>query len=176
MSLTLVIGGTRSGKSARAERLAAATGLPVRYVATADAADDSMADRIREHAARRPAAWTTVEAGESLGHAADGECTLIDGLGVWIAGALHRAGAFAAPERAADVRDEVLAEVDRLAAATAPVIVVAEEAGQGVLPADASSRAWLDLLGEAVQRLAAAANRVEIVVAGRAIPVTTPRP
>ena len=61
MSLTLVLGGTRSGKSRRAEALALASGLPVRYVATADRSDPSMAERIRRHAGRRPAAWTTVE-------------------------------------------------------------------------------------------------------------------
>jgi histidinol-phosphate/aromatic aminotransferase/cobyric acid decarboxylase-like protein/adenosyl cobinamide kinase/adenosyl cobinamide phosphate guanylyltransferase len=166
MSLTLVIGGTRSGKSARAERLARATGLPVRYVATADAGDPSMAERIAVHAARRPADWATVEANGSLAAVlADrpvGSCVLLDGLGVWIAGALHRAAA----------HDAVLAEIDALARAAAgpdPLIVVAEEAGHGLLPADAGSRAWLDLLGEAVQRLADVADRVELVVAGRAL-------
>src|SRR6185436_12215910 len=66
MSLTLVLGGTRSGKSAHAETLAAATALPVRYVATADGSDPSMHARIAAHAARRPAAWATVEAGDEL--------------------------------------------------------------------------------------------------------------
>jgi histidinol-phosphate/aromatic aminotransferase/cobyric acid decarboxylase-like protein/adenosyl cobinamide kinase/adenosyl cobinamide phosphate guanylyltransferase len=167
MSLTLVIGGTRSGKSARAEALAAATGRPVRYVATADAADGSMRERIARHAARRPADWTTVEASPSLAgalHGAAGACVLVDGLGPWIATAQHRANS-------AGARDAVLAEVDRLAAAAAAdgaaVIVVAEEAGQGLLPMDPVARAWLDLLGEATQRLAAAADRVELVVAGR---------
>src|SRR5204863_5913691 len=61
MTLTLVVGGTRSGKSARAEALASASGRAVRYVATAPAADASMHVRIAEHAARRPAGWTTVE-------------------------------------------------------------------------------------------------------------------
>jgi histidinol-phosphate/aromatic aminotransferase/cobyric acid decarboxylase-like protein/adenosyl cobinamide kinase/adenosyl cobinamide phosphate guanylyltransferase len=176
VSLTLVLGGTRSGKSARAEALAHATGLPVRYVATADAGDRSMAERIRAHVARRPAAWTTVQADGSLAAALaerGGDCVLLDGLGPWIATALHRAGAFDVAEPAAlgPVRDALLADVERLARAAAddpaPTIVVAEEASQGVLPADADARVWLDLLGDAVQRLAAAAERVELVVAGR---------
>lgn len=176
MSLTLVLGGTRSGKSARAEALARETGLPVRYVATADGGDATMAGRIAAHVARRPPEWTTVEANGSLATAAladrAGTCVLVDGLGPLLATALHRAGAFDGDEAAVGhVREEVLADVAALARAAAdepgPVIVVAEEAGQGVLPPDSASRAWLDLLGEAVQRLAAAAERVELVVAGR---------
>ena len=179
MTLTLVIGGTRSGKSAHAERLARRTGLPVRYVATADAGDPAMADRIRTHAARRPDDWATVEAGPRLAEAladAAGTCVLLDGLGAWIAGALHRAGAFECPDREVldRVCEEVLAQVADVARATdaAPVaIVVAEQAGEGVLPPDGASRAWLDMLGEATQRLAARAVRVELVVAGRALTV-----
>lgn len=176
MSLTLVIGGTRSGKSGRGEQLARAAGRPVRYVATADRADPAMAARIRAHAERRPPQWTTVEAGTSLAGAladAGGACVLIDGLGPWIARLLHDADAFAEPaaDVLARVQTQVLAEVETIARAGVegdePVIVVAEEAGQGVLPADAASRAWLDLLGEAVQRLSEAAERVELVVAGR---------
>jgi histidinol-phosphate/aromatic aminotransferase/cobyric acid decarboxylase-like protein/adenosyl cobinamide kinase/adenosyl cobinamide phosphate guanylyltransferase len=176
VSLTLVLGGTRSGKSARAEALAHASGRPVRYVATADGSDPTMAGRIAAHVARRPAAWTTVEANGSLAGALEGRgaaCVLLDGLGAWIATALHHAGAFEtpAPDVLARVRETVLTDVEQLAQTTAdadaPTIVVAEEASHGVLPADAASRAWLDLLGEAVQRLAAVAERVELVVAGR---------
>jgi histidinol-phosphate/aromatic aminotransferase/cobyric acid decarboxylase-like protein/adenosyl cobinamide kinase/adenosyl cobinamide phosphate guanylyltransferase len=164
MTLTLVIGGTRSGKSAHAERLAHASGLPVRYVATADASDPTMAQRIGAHAARRPADWATVEAGPRLADTladAAGTCVLIDGLGVWIAGAMHTG-------------EDVLAQIEELlrvidATPGAEAIVVAEQAGEGVLPADGISRAWLDTLGEATQRLAASAARIELVVAGRAI-------
>jgi histidinol-phosphate/aromatic aminotransferase/cobyric acid decarboxylase-like protein/adenosyl cobinamide kinase/adenosyl cobinamide phosphate guanylyltransferase len=177
VSLALVIGGTRSGKSAHAERLAVAAGVEVRYVATADAADPAMAARIDAHARRRPASWTTVEAGDALGEAVAGaRCVLLDGLGSWIAGVLHRAGAFDDPSEAVlgaageRVRAEVEAVVEA-ADAGAAVVVVAEDAGAGVLPAHAASRAWLDLLGEATQRLAAAANRADLVVAGRAIPL-----
>jgi len=177
VSLTVVIGGTRSGKSAHAETLAAATGLPVRYVATADATDETMRARIDAHVARRPAGWRAAEAGVALAAAVAGgagECVLLDGLGPWIATRLHRAGAFADPHALDAEGPRILAEVDAAARAlheAAAAIVVAEQAGAGVLPADAASRAWLDLLGEATQRLARDADRVELVVAGRVLTI-----
>jgi len=156
VSLALVIGGTRSGKSAHAERLALAAGAPVRYIATADASDGSMRERIQVHVERRPASWETVVAGDDLAGtlAAEG-VSLVDGLGTWIAGVLHRGG-------------DVGAEIERLVAAVpgAEVIVVAEEAGQGMLPLDPLSRTWLDRLGESIQRLSTVADRVDLVVAG----------
>jgi histidinol-phosphate/aromatic aminotransferase/cobyric acid decarboxylase-like protein/adenosyl cobinamide kinase/adenosyl cobinamide phosphate guanylyltransferase len=179
VSLTVIIGGTRSGKSARAEALAAATGLPVRYVATADGGDASMRARIAAHVARRPSAWTTVQAGPTLADAlgdATGTCILLDGLGPWIATQLHLADAFADATRLPSVAVQVLADVDRAVAAldgAGAAIVVAEQAGEGVLPADAASRAWVDLLGEATQRFAADAASVELVVAGRAVRLGT---
>lgn len=178
MTLTLVTGGTRSGKSARAEALAAATGRAVRYVATADPTDDSMAERIAAHAGRRPAGWATVQAPARLADVLapdDGSCVLVDGLGAWLASRLEEGGAFEARagEAADRVREAVLADLDALGAAAAhngrEVIVVAEEAGQGVLPGDRGSRVWLDLLGESVQHLAARAQRAELVVAGRPV-------
>jgi histidinol-phosphate/aromatic aminotransferase/cobyric acid decarboxylase-like protein/adenosyl cobinamide kinase/adenosyl cobinamide phosphate guanylyltransferase len=176
MSLTLVIGGTRSGKSAHAERLALAGGPAVRYVATADGTDPSMSERIAAHRARRPAGWQTVEAGDALaGAAADGACVLVDGLGAWIAGVLHRAGAFddPSPARLAEAGDRVGAEIEALVtvAGSAELIVVAEQAGSGLLPPDAASRCWVDLLGAATARLAEVAARAELIVAGRAIPL-----
>ncbi|HVF79705.1 MAG TPA: bifunctional adenosylcobinamide kinase/adenosylcobinamide-phosphate guanylyltransferase [Solirubrobacteraceae bacterium] len=165
MGLTLVLGGTRSGKSSFAEALALDSGLPVRYVATADPGDGSMGERIAAHVARRPAAWDTVVAGDDLGPlVSPGRCVLIDGLGTWIAGVMYRSeGAQTL------VREEVAALARAAAAAPDPVIVVAEQAGEGLLPADALSRAWLDLLGEATQALSQRAERAVLVVAGRAI-------
>ncbi|CAA9476700.1 MAG: Adenosylcobinamide kinase / Adenosylcobinamide-phosphate guanylyltransferase, partial [uncultured Solirubrobacteraceae bacterium] len=119
MKLTVVIGGTRSGKSAHAEALAAATGLPVRYVATADDGDPAMAERIRRHVQRRPPEWTTVATGRRLADAvtdSEATCILIDGLGPWIGTALHRDGAFEAGMDAAaldSIGAALLAEVDR---------------------------------------------------------------
>src|SRR5262249_47525809 len=98
VSLTVVTGGTRSGKSARSEALAAATGAAVRSVAPGDAGDPLMAERIALHRARRPATWATVEPADALATAvAGGGCALVDGLGTWIAGVMHRAGAFGDP-------------------------------------------------------------------------------
>jgi histidinol-phosphate/aromatic aminotransferase/cobyric acid decarboxylase-like protein/adenosyl cobinamide kinase/adenosyl cobinamide phosphate guanylyltransferase len=177
MTLTLIIGGTRSGKSAHAERLALAGGLEVRYVATADGADLSMSERIAAHRARRPDGWETVEAGDALGAAAAGSaCVLVDGLGGWIAGVLHRAGAFDDPSPAAlaAAGERVGAEIEALiiVAGSAELIVVAEQAGSGLLPPDAASRCWVDLLGAATARLAEVAARAELIVAGRAIPLS----
>jgi histidinol-phosphate aminotransferase len=161
MSLTLVTGGTRSGKSAHAEGLARDSGLPVRYVATADASDPSMADRIAAHVARRPPEWETVTAGDELASlVSPGRCVLVDGLGTWIA--RMDCAPFRVPESVAALARAASASAD-------PVIVVAEQAGEGLLPADPLARAWLDLLGEATQALADVADRAVLVVAGRAL-------
>lgn len=161
MGLTLVLGATRSGKSAYAEGLARTSGLPVRYLATADPDDDSMGARIAAHVLRRPAEWETVVAGDDLAAGLQGgQCVLLDGLGTWIAGVMFRGG---------DVRARVGGLVQAIASTPATVIVVAEQAGAGLLPADPLSRDWLDLLGESTQALAAVAERALLVVAGRVI-------
>lgn len=193
MSLTLVIGGTRSGKSAHAERIASASGLPVRYIATADRSDPLMAERIAAHVQRRPASWEVVEVADELTDAlaaADRRCLLLDGLGAWIGGVMHRAGAFGSSEVTAGssevtavtaracVRGHVLEHLRLLlltAQAGACVVVVTEHASEGLLPPDAGSRSWLDLLGEAVQTLSSSAARVDLVVAGRAVTLPAPR-
>ena len=166
MSLTLVLGGTRSGKTRRAEQLAQASGLPVRYVGTAEPSDADMAERIARHVRSRPSGWTTAEASDSLPAALGdgGECVLVDGLGPWIATLLHRS-----PETAAEAVRKGVDALLRAGERPEPLIVVAEEAGLGLLPAERESRVWLDLLGEAKLRLADAAEAVELVVAGRPI-------
>jgi histidinol-phosphate/aromatic aminotransferase/cobyric acid decarboxylase-like protein/adenosyl cobinamide kinase/adenosyl cobinamide phosphate guanylyltransferase len=161
VGLTLVLGGTRSGKSAHAEGLARASGLPVRYVATADPDDSSMSARIAAHVLRRPPEWETIDAGDDLaGALRKDHCVLLDGLGTWIAGVMFRGG---------DVRAQIAGFVQAIDATRSTVIVVAEQAGAGLLPPDPLSRDWLDLLGEATQALSAVAERALLVVAGRAV-------
>ena len=162
--LILVLGGVRSGKSAVAESLVAGAGQVV-YVATGRAGDAEMAERIAAHQARRPPGWQTVETADPAAAVRDapaGSAVLVDALGLWLVARLD------APA------DTVLAEVDALRTAAAaheggPVVVVAEQAGLGLVPPDRATRRWLDLLGEASQRLAADASRTLLVVAGNVL-------
>jgi adenosylcobinamide kinase/adenosylcobinamide-phosphate guanylyltransferase len=170
--LVLVTGGVRSGKSAFAERLAASYGVPVLYVATAEAGDAEMAARIAAHQARRPSSWTTLEAplepAEAVRAMGSGRyVVLLDCLAMLVSNVLlaERKGGGAAPRL-----ERVVAELGELVRVSQRrLIVVTAEVGLGFLPLSPVARTYLDLLGAANQRLAHAAARVYLVVAG--IPV-----
>lgn len=159
--LTLVIGGARSGKSAFAEGLVTATGRPRRYIATAEAWDDEMRDRIARHRQDRGAAWTTVEAPLDLGPALAGarpdEAVLVDCATLWLTNHLL-----------ADHDLPALTEalVQALAACPAPVVIVSNETGWGIVPDNALARRFRDAQGRLNQRLAAEAGLVVTVIAG----------
>ncbi|WP_386065654.1 bifunctional adenosylcobinamide kinase/adenosylcobinamide-phosphate guanylyltransferase [Tahibacter sp. UC22_41] len=160
---TLILGGARSGKSALAERLAAAHDA-VLYIATAAAGDDEMAARILHHRARRPAHWQLREAPLQLAdtlraeaHAA--RCLLVDCLTLWLSNLLCREDeALFATQRAA-----LLAAVDDL---PGELILVSNEVGQGIVPLGALTRRFVDEAGRLHQDLAARCERVVFTVAG----------
>ncbi|MBU0515206.1 MAG: bifunctional adenosylcobinamide kinase/adenosylcobinamide-phosphate guanylyltransferase [Proteobacteria bacterium] len=162
----LVLGGAKSGKSdlalAEAERLSAERV----FVATAEALDEEMAARVAAHQERRGPDWRTVE--EPLGLAdrlrqidGPGRVVVVDCVTLWLSNLLTRAGLDAA---AALERVQELASL--LSRLEADLIVVSNEVGSGVVPADELGRAWRDLAGRANQILATAADRVTLVVAG----------
>jgi len=159
----LILGGARSGKSALAQRRAAASGLAVTYVATATAGDAEMAERIARHRADRPDHWDLVEEPTALGRvlrerAGAQTCLLVDCLTLWLANLLGAGEAVLERER-----DELLAALE-----TSPgtVILVSNEVGQGVVPADPASRRFVDEAGRLHQAVAERCARVTLTVAG----------
>ncbi|SHH09956.1 adenosylcobinamide kinase /adenosylcobinamide-phosphate guanylyltransferase [Jatrophihabitans endophyticus] len=170
---TLVLGGSRSGKSGYAESLLA--GRPdVTYVATAaDRPGDAEWDeRIARHRQRRPAAWTTLETGDLVAalRGARG-ALLVDSVTTWLARAMDDCGYWTDDDRSAPTAEQALADrVDALVAAwrdcPGTVVAVSDEVGSGVVPATHAGRAFRDALGELNQRLAAAADEVQLVTAG----------
>lgn len=170
--LTLVVGGVRSGKSRHAERLAAAA-PPVTYLATAQAGDDEMRRRIAGHRGRRPEGWATVEepwdvAAAVARHAGGG--LLLEDLTLWLSNLLIGLSGHE-PLDDAGVRAEVGALVEAAEKAVGQVVVVSGEVGCGIVPVNALARRFADLLGEANQRLAAAADEVFWCVAGIPVPI-----
>jgi adenosyl cobinamide kinase/adenosyl cobinamide phosphate guanylyltransferase len=172
MGLTVLLGGARSGKSALAQRLAGRWDGPVTVVATGQAGDAEMAERIARHRAARPAGWETVEEPLELAaalDAADGDAfVVVDCLTLWVSNLLERG--------LDDARVEARARAAAAAAATrpAPTVAVSNEVGAGIVPADPLSRRYRDLLGQVNAAWAAAADQALLLVAGRAVPLTDP--
>jgi adenosylcobinamide kinase / adenosylcobinamide-phosphate guanylyltransferase len=170
--MILVLGGSRSGKSRLAERLAGEAG-PVTYVATAgrDDSDLEMVARIERHRANRPRDWATMEVPRGLesvlpGLVAREGAVVIDCLTLWLSNLILGLGGVALEDEA------VLAAVDRAAAAArgrARVIWVSNEVGSGIVPANLLARRFADVQGWANQRLAAASDAVHLCVAGLSI-------
>lgn len=168
--LTLILGGARSGKSTHALRLAAASGAPVLFVATAEPRDGEMAAKIARHRAERPAHWRTLEAplglAAALALAQPAPVVVLDCVTLWVSNLLLAEGA--SWEAAAAELDALL---DWHGASDAELIVVSNEVGWGLVPGDELSRAYREWLGWFNQRLAAAADQVYLLVAGLAVDV-----
>jgi adenosylcobinamide kinase/adenosylcobinamide-phosphate guanylyltransferase len=165
---TLVLGGTRSGKSRYAEDLMAAD-APVRYVATARHRGDDAewTARIDAHRSRRPAGWSTLEDADVAALVrAGGDPLLVDDLATWLTGVLDDAGAWEAPALPAEVNARVAGLVDAVAAAAGPVVLVSAEVGLGVVPPTRAGRLFRDELGALNAALAAVCDEVLLLVAG----------
>ena len=163
--IVYVTGGARSGKSAYAERRAAnaaASGGEVTYLATAQAFDDEMRDRIARHRADRPAGWHTVEEPLDVPRRIEDlhtDVLLLDCLSLWVSNMLL-----------ADwTEGAMLAAADRLLTACANVptaILVTNEVGLGIVPDNALARRYRDVLGWVNQRCAAASDEAHLLVSG----------
>jgi adenosylcobinamide kinase / adenosylcobinamide-phosphate guanylyltransferase len=170
--LILVLGGARSGKSTFAQNLAQQIGgQSVLFVATAEARDDEMRARIKKHKQERPAGWQTLEAPRHVAEAISAQegghaVLLVDCMTVLASNRLLEYEDAFAPE----VEAAVMGEVDALIASArhlpGAVIVVSNEVGMALVPPYLLGRAYRDLLGKANQTLAAAADRVWLLVAG----------
>ena len=164
--LTLVLGGARSGKSRHAESLVEAAAPAALYLATAQALDAEMAERIRRHRARRGARWTTreepLDLAAALAEAArPGRPVLVDCLTLWLSNLLL-AGR--------DVDEAIAGLLAALPLLAGPVVFVANEVGLGIVPDNALARAFRDHAGRLNQAVAARAQRVVFLAAG--LPLT----
>jgi adenosylcobinamide kinase / adenosylcobinamide-phosphate guanylyltransferase len=172
MSYTVVLGGARSGKSDLAARWASAAARPVTVLATAEAGDAEMAARIARHRCDRPAGWATVEEPLAVAEAVrriDGDHTVVlDCVTLWVTNATIAGWS---DER---VTTAVTAVADALAARPAPAVVVTNEVGWGIVPADAGTRRFRDLHGRANRVLSERASEAVLVVAGRILPLVEP--
>ena len=167
--IVLFTGWARSGKSTRAEQYVTRLKAPVVYVATAQAGDDEMRDRIARHQERRPADWHTLEAPTAvaamLARLERGSIVLLDCLSLLVSNLLlaHEAN----PEPA--IEQEIGALLATVRERDLILVIVTNEVGMGIVPAYPLGRVYRDLLGWANQRVARAADEVYLIICG--IPV-----
>jgi adenosyl cobinamide kinase/adenosyl cobinamide phosphate guanylyltransferase len=163
--ITLILGGAGSGKSGTAERLVAQLAEPVTFVATwvPDPTDRDMAARVAAHRERRPASWSLLECGRDLAAAVRTVTgtLVIDSLGTWVAGADGDG-------------PDVPALCNALRERSGDTVIVSDEVGLGVHPSTEAGRRFRDALGPVNQAVAAIADRVWLVVAGRTLVVGEP--
>lgn len=162
-----ILGGARSGKSAFAQRQAQASGLNVIYLATAQAFDAEMVERIARHRAERPEDWGLVEeplalAASLRSHAAPDRCLLVDCLTLWLSNLLA-----AGDDR---LSAEISDLLETLPTLPGHVLLVSNEVGQGIVPANPLARRFRDEAGWLHQAIARCCNRTTFVIAG--LPLT----
>ena len=159
--LTFILGGARSGKSSHAETLTTAFPSPWTYIATAQAYDDEMRERIALHRSRRGEGWVTVDAPldlvEAIEALPDHQPVLIDCLTLWLTN--HMLAGH-------DVEAECGRLTDALSQPRGPWFVVSNEVGLGIVPDNALARRFRDAAGRLNQQVAAVADSVLMMVAG----------
>jgi len=170
MPLTLLLGGARSGKSRLAVRLAAARGGPVVVIATAEARDEEMAERIRRHRAERPQGWRTLEEPVDLETALAGipetHGALVDCLTLWVSNLIERGFSDSG------IEDRAITAAALAASRTPGTLAVTNEVGSGIVPVSALARRYADLLGRVNAIWAEEAQEATLVVAGRLVPLS----
>jgi adenosylcobinamide kinase/adenosylcobinamide-phosphate guanylyltransferase len=171
---TLVLGGARSGKSIAAERMLA--DVPdVVYVATGgdDSGNPEWAERIAKHQARRPSTWglaETIDLVPLLTSA--GPPLLIDCLTLWLSRTMDAVGVWTDLSRADLVDDRISELAAAWSAAARRVVAVSNDVGSGIVPADAGTRLFRDLMGRLNTTISLASDEVLWTVAGRTLPLT----
>jgi len=160
--IELILGGARSGKSRHAEQQALASGLPVTCIATAEALDAEMAERIANHQRQRPADWQLVEEPRQLAavlqqQAAAQRCLLVDCLTLWLSNLLDD------PVQWQQQRQALLQVLPQL---PGRILLVSNETGLGVVPMGQLTREFVDQAGWLHQQLAQISQRVTFCVAG----------
>ena len=172
MALTVLIGGARTGKSSLAARLATQTALPVTFVATAEALDQEMRDRIAVHRAERPKDWTTVEEPldlvGALAMADSTHAVVVDCLTLWVSNLVLSGMGDDEIENRSAVGAESAAQRH------SPTFVVTNEVGSGVHPSTDLGRRFRDVLGRVNVIWTRSATDAFLVVAGRSIPLVSP--
>ena len=167
MSFTIFTGGARSGKSALGLQVAAASGLPVVFIATAEALDDEMVRRIGLHKAERPASWSTIEEPvdllRALADAGDDACVVVDCLSLWVSNLLF------AGVSEGDVEERAAVVADRMASRVGAGVVVTNEVGSGIVPDNALARTYRDVLGRVNAVFASRADHAFLAVMGRVL-------
>ena len=165
MAYVFLLGGARSGKSAMAARLAADSGASVVFIATAEPRDDEMAARIQRHRIDRPAGWGTIEAPLDLVGAvrstSQGDFLVVDCLTLWVSNLLEQGKD---PQEIGAAAAEVAREI-----ADRQGVVVSNEVGLGIVPANELARVFRDVLGAVNVTFGSMAGRAVLMVAGLAV-------
>ena len=181
----LIIGGARSGKSRYAQELALQSPQPVLFVATAEAGDEEMRQRVKEHQEARPSAWSTLEVTTHVGsqihkRIAKAQTVVVDCITLLVNNIFSQhTDQFGEPIDIPLIEKEVVAEVGELVdcinQANASFIIVTNEVGLGLVPDKRMGRLYRDLLGRANQILAQHVDEIYLMIAGLPLRIESAR-